>query len=306
MAFEIQHTFAGNPLDRADALRRDPDRLLEAQRSANARFLPVQKLKIPLLLEGASGNADCPQLHWLTHSALAELGELGNCVFLGLAEGDPLFACETPNTLAEEQLSFTDCRRAAMQLAPSDAGIVAQARAQLDWHARNKYCGNCGKPSVLARGGALRSCDHCNEKIFPRTDPVVIMLITHNDRCLLGQSAHRMPKMGMYSALAGFVDQGESIEEAVRREVFEEAGVRVGEVTYHSSQPWPFPASLMIGCRGVALADDIKIDPREMADADWFSREQIRSAFAGNEPFKLPGEIAIAHHLIMHWLTAND
>ena len=315
MAPDIQHRFAGNPLDRADSQRRDADWLLQARQSAQALFLPMQQLKVPLtdLENGAGADAlavASAQLQWLTRDELDALTPVGAepevCVLLGLANGAPRFACAVGEASSNQSLSFTDCRRAAMQLAPAEAGIVAQARAQLDWHARNQFCGSCGHPSQMARGGQLRSCERCQGQIFPRTDPVVIMLITHEDRCLLGQSAQRMPKMGIYSALAGFVDQGESIEEAVRREVFEEAGVTVGPVTYHSSQPWPFPASLMIGCHGEALTSEITIDHREMADVDWFDRGKIRSAFAGNENFKLPGDIAIAHHLIMHWLAAND
>jgi len=305
VAPEIQHRFAGNPLDRADALRRDADWLLQAQNSSQALFLPMHELKVALIDKKPAADEGV-QLHWLNAEELDASGERGICVFLGLADGTPRFACAVSELSPSHTLSFTDCRRAAMRLAAAEAGIIAQARAQLDWHARNQFCGNCGHPSRLARGGQLRCCDQCKGQIFPRTDPVVIMLITHAERCLLGQSAQRMPGMGIYSALAGFVDQGESIEEAVRREVFEEAGIKVGAVSYHSSQPWPFPASLMIGCHGEAITSEISIDPREMADVDWFDRDRVRSAFAGLENFKLPGDIAIAHHLIMHWLTAND
>lgn len=311
----MQHIFAGNPLDRADAQRRDADWLQQAMRSADARFLPLHKLQVPLRQTNAS-TAETAELHWLSHAELAALKttepsaadptaeELS--ILLGLDNGAPRFAHALAAEETTDTLAFTDCRRAAMQLSPSEAGIVAQARSQIDWHLRNRYCGSCGEPSHLERGGQIRCCDQCNAQIFPRTDPVVIMLITHKDRCLLGKPAQLPANMNFYSALAGFIDQGESIEEAVRREVFEEAGVRVGGVSYHSSQPWPFPASLMIGCVGEALTDQIQIDPREMADAAWFTKEQIRSAFAGEQDYQMPGPIAIAHHLIMHWFNAND
>jgi NAD+ diphosphatase len=152
------------------------------------------------------------------------------------------------------------------------------------------------------RGGHVRVCGACNSEHFPRTDPVAIMLISDGDRCLLGQARGRLAGSGMYSALAGFIDQGESIEEAVRREVREEAGVTVGAVSYHSSQPWPFPSSLMIGCLGRALTTDITIDPAEMADVAWFGRADVRAALLQEHPtLRVPGPIAIAHHLIKAW-----
>jgi NAD+ diphosphatase len=145
----------------------------------------------------------------------------------------------------------------------------------------------------------------CNANHFPRTDPVVIMVVSDGDKCLLGQSRGRLSRTGRYSALAGFMDQGESIEEAVRREVKEEAGIEVGEVRYHSSQPWPFPSSLMIGCHGKARTTDIHIDDEEMTDVRWFSRDEVRLALKGENPdLQVPDSIAIAHHLIKAW--ANE
>jgi NAD+ diphosphatase len=142
----------------------------------------------------------------------------------------------------------------------------------------------------------------CKAQHFPRTDPVAIMLISNGEHCLLGQSRGRLSRTGRYSALAGFIDQGESIEEAVRREVKEEAGIEVGEVRYHSSQPWPFPSSLMIGCHGVAATTDIRIDPEEMTDVRWFRREEVRAALRHENPnLQVPDAIAIAHHLIRAW-----
>jgi NAD+ diphosphatase len=188
-----------------------------------------------------------------------------------------------------------------MGLASTDSGILAQARSQLDWHRRHQFCSVCGTRTEQRKGGHVRRCDDCGAEHFPRTDPVAIMLVTDGDRCLLGQSAG-LARTGMFSALAGFIDQGESIEEAVRREVKEEAGIRVGEVRYHSSQPWPFPSSLMIGCHGRAETTDIHMDDEEMHDVQWFHRDAILGALGGDTSvLKVPGSIAIAHHLIRSW-----
>ena len=292
------HTFAGNPLDRAESLRRDENWLAAAAARHDARFLPFDRLRVGLKPNAAS-------LAWLP-SADLPAGARASAVLLGLQDDVPHFAIDlSAEDGNRSDVKYTDCRQAAMALDTRDAGIVAHGRTQLDWHRRHRFCGQCGTETTAARGGQVRACATCENQQFPRTDPVVIMLITDpsGDRCLLGQSnAAAMRRMNLYSALAGFVDHAESIEEAVRREVHEEAGIAVGDVHYHSSQPWPFPASLMIGCHGVARSTDIVIDPEEMAAVAWFSREEVREAFAGDASFQLPGPIAIAHHLIHHWL----
>jgi NAD+ diphosphatase len=197
-----------------------------------------------------------------------------------------------------------------MALATRDSGILAQARSQVDWHRRHRFCSVCGTRTEQKKGGHVRRCEDCGAEHFPRTDPVAIMLVTDGDRCLLGQSAGRLARTGMYSALAGFIDQGESIEEAVRREVMEEAGVQVGPVRYHSSQPWPFPSSLMIGCHGRAESTEINMDTEEMHDVRWFDLETVRAALSGersgeSKDLRLPGPIAIAHHLIKAWAAGE-
>ena len=202
----------------------------------------------------------------------------------------------------DDSWRFEDARLAATVLPQEQSGILAQSRSQIDWHKRHRYCSACGALTSQKRGGHVRKCPDCEAEHFPRTDPVAIMLIVDGDRCLLGQSAGRLARTGMYSALAGFIDQGESIEEAVRREVLEEAGISVGDVSYHSSQPWPFPSSLMIGCLGKAISTDIQIDTNEMADVRWFAREDVLQALNQEHPtLKVPGAIAIAHHLIKTW-----
>ncbi len=301
---DIVHTFAGNPLDRGDALRRDPDWLAAATQDPDTRYLPMWRLNV--LIEDGDGD----QLGWLPPARISGVDVRTPPVFLGVAGERPLFAQDV--SAVEEPLRdldlpsafrFEDCRAAGMVLPASDAGILAQCRSQLAWHERHQFCSACGTRSTQTRGGHVRICPNCNAQHFPRTDPVAIMVISDGNRCLLGQAVGRLARTGMYSALAGFIDQGESIEEAVRREVREEAGVEVGAVRYHSSQPWPFPSSLMIGCHGEALTTDIRIDPVEMADVRWFPRDEARLALAGEHPtLKVPGPMAIAHHLIRAWV----
>ena len=180
--------------------------------------------------------------------------------------------------------------------------MLARGKMVLDWHDRNRFCANCGLQNESGRGGYIRHCTSCKKEYFPRIDPVVIMMIIWKDKCLLGRSAHFKP--GVYSALAGFMEQGETIEEAVRREVLEESGIRVGHVDYVKSQPWPFPSTLMIGAIGEALNNHIDIDSDELEDAGWFDKNQIREVLktGGNDKFRLPEKFAIARHLLDYWL----
>ncbi len=286
------HTFAGNPLDRGEALRRDEAAIAALAADSTSEFLPFHRLNVLL--------RDEQTLAWHKRS---ELPDHDQVVFLGVDDGIARFAVDIAQPSNMD--AFIDCRAAAAQLATHDTGIVAQARAQLDWHRRNKFCAECGNPSQAERGGQVRRCTACGKHIFPRTDPVAIMLIIDQpggERCLLGQSKGRMARSNFYSALAGFLDQGESLEEAVRREVWEEAGVNVGHVQYHSSQPWPFPSQLMIGCHGIADTVEINIDEDEMADVRWFSKSEAQAALREENPhLRVPGELAIAHHLIRAW-----
>jgi len=297
-SLEIPHVFAGNPLDRAEALRRDNDWLAAAAAMTSARFLPVHRLKIAL-----NDDSTRHELRWVNRAELDSQFEVGTMSLLGVNnQGHPHFAVDVAKPPESSDYNFTDARHAASALDTPSAGIVAHARAQLHWHASNSFCANCGGATEAGRGGQIRNCPACERHIFPRTDPVVIMLVCDDTHCLLGRPNMRAPRAKFYSALAGFVDQAESIEEAVRREVMEEAGIKAGAVRYHSSQPWPFPSSLMIGAHAEPLSKEINFDTTEMADVDWFTREQLRAAFAGELDFNLPGEIAIAHHLIKHWL----
>ena len=298
------HTFAGNPMDRADALRRDPEWLAGAVNDPSSRFLAFSRLNV--LTQDDNGV----ELMWLSTAQFAALGCDAPPIFLGLNDEIAHFAADVSKIddplaqLGDIGGQFRDCRMAAMALPQEQTGIVAQARSQVDWHARHGFCSVCGVPTQPERGGHVRRCDSCGAEHFPRTDPVAIMLIIDGDRCLLGQPAGRFAGTGLYTALAGFIDQGESIEEAVRREVREEAGIEVGEVRYHSSQPWPFPSSLMIGCHGTANSTDIVIDDQELADVAWFTRDDVAQALAGDTTrMQVPGPIAIAHHLIRAWVA---
>ena len=197
---------------------------------------------------------------------------------------------------------FIDLRSVMADLSHDDAGDAATAKGIFAWHLNHTFCSNCGAPTVVSQGGWQRLCPACAHMHFPRTDPVVIMLVTHGNDVLLGRSPH-WPE-GMYSLLAGYMEPGEGIEEAVRREVFEETGVRIGKVGYLSSQPWPFPTSLMIGCVAEALNKDLTLDPVEIEDAKWVNREGVANSFAGNDPALLPSRKgSIAQFLLERWLA---
>ena len=298
------HVFAGNPLDRGDRERRDDGWLAARAVDPSSRFLVMPGLDVPVTSEGDG------QLGWLTHDDVLRLGiRTGEPVFLGKQDGVAHFAVHVPaesgagaSIGGDGSMGLVDARSAAGFLSGAETGIVAQARSLLDWHNRHGFCSVCGHRTAMGRGGHVRKCTECGAEHFPRTDPVAIMLVHDGDRCLLGQSRGRLSRMRMYSALAGFIDQGESIEEAVAREVREEAGIAVSNIRYHSSQPWPFPSSLMIGCHAEAATTDIDIDDEEMTDVRWFDRKEVIDALEGrSETLTVPQPIAIAHHLIRTW-----
>jgi NAD+ diphosphatase len=202
----------------------------------------------------------------------------------------------------ESSLSFAEARGLATVLPAGEAGIVAHGRSLIDWHRRHRFCSVCGTPTTSGQGGSVRKCGSCGASHFPRTDPVVIMVVHRGDQCVLAK--RRNAPGNRYSCIAGYIDQGETIEEAVAREVQEEIGLRVDEVVYRASQPWPFPSTLMIGCFAHAATDAIEIDPNELGDARWFGRQEVLSALnAGgpDAPLTVPDRVAIAHHLIRAW-----
>ncbi len=304
--FGIPHVFAANPLNRGEVERRDEEWITRTAKDPSTRFLPMRDLNVPI----APGEE--PGLVWLSPQDVDELGLSKEPFFLGLLNGTAHYVVDVSGNLAAPELqdggrlTFEDARSAAEYLSPGDTGIIAQARAQLSWHNRHGFCSVCGNASYAARGGQVRRCPECKTEHYPRTDPVVITVVHDGDFCLLGQSRGRLVQMRRYSALAGFMDQGESIEEAVAREVMEEAGIQVGAVRYHSSQPWPFPSSLMIGCHADAATTEIAFDEEEMADVRWFTREEVLLALEErNEALAIPGHTAIAHHLIRAWATGQ-
>ena len=310
----VPHIYAGNPLDRGDQVRRDEEWISQRAKDPGSKFLPLRDLHVLIANANDSHNTDSPEgLGWLDIKEMGELGIDGSPIFLGLSEGTAHFVVDiSGNESAVKGLHdngrwrFEDARRATESLSGADSGIVAQARAQVIWHSRNGFCSICGHETLVKRGGQVRQCSKCETEHYPRTDPVVITVVSDGDRCLLGQSRGRLSQTNTYSALAGFVDQGESIEEAVAREIMEEAGIQVANVRYHSSQPWPFPFSLMIGCHADAATTEIAMDEEEMTDVRWFDRAEVLLALEGNnDKLTIPAPIAIAHHLIKAWATGG-
>ena len=283
--------FTGSPLDRVDHIRSDP--------AAFAALLGDWRARV-LMLEGVSPQiGDDGGLIWGSFAAVAEDAEL---ILLGLLEGRPHFVevtvQETP-TIMRSTAMF----RALQMLRGEDAATFGTALSLITWHNNHRHCGRCGAVTTLFRAGWGRKCDSCATEHFPRTDPVVIMLAEFQGKALVGRQPRFPP--GNYSALAGFLEPGESIEEAVRREIMEEAGVPCGAVRYVASQPWPFGgAQLMIACVAEALADAITIDPKEIEDAIWVTRDEAIAALAGDENarFKAPPPFAIAHTLLRAWV----
>ncbi|KIC40867.1 NUDIX hydrolase [Ruegeria sp. ANG-R] len=318
-----QVTFGGSGLDRAGLLRGDADKLAQAYGDPSAKCALLWRGKLLVQGEALDRLALLPMGHRIFEQGPG--GVIEAPVFLGKTDEDaPLFAMDISDWAAEgldlsgvgdfvdrteqqhpdlpEGYVFAEMRRIMTRLSPRDAELAATAKAVIGWHETHRFCARCGARSEMSQGGWQRSCPACGGQHFPRTDPVVIMLITHGNSVLMGRSPG-WPE-GMYSLLAGFVEPGETLEAAVRREVMEEAGVPVGDVHYLASQPWPFPASLMFGCAGEALSRDIQIDPVEIEDAMWVTRTEMMQAFAGDHPKLLPARKgAIAHFLLQHWLA---
>ena len=298
-----QHIFAGNPLDRGERERRDEKWIKDQISNPTSKFLPIWESRVLV------SSQEPLRLGWLDSDQLANAKFDSAPFLLGMLNDSTYFTIDMSKSTQSAEFiekltdyKFEDSRTAAEALELEDTGVLAQARAQINWHNRHGFCSVCGNETSVKRGGQKRECTKCEAEHFPRVDPVIIMVVHDQDHCLLGQSRGRLAATNRYSALAGFVDQAESIEEAVSREVMEEAGIRVKNVTYHSSQPWPFPSSLMIGCHAEADTTEIFMDTEEMTDVKWFSRQEVLAALAGeNSNLLIPGRIAIAHHLIRSW-----
>jgi NAD+ diphosphatase len=289
-----------NPLVRHSA-ERDPEALAIAIRNPGAAMV-ILAGDLPVLQTGEPGTS------LLTASVLGRIPGLQEQVLLGTLGERPVVATLASPEAAElfqddPAYAAVDLRSIAVRgLVPAEElGLLAMAKSMLDWHRRHRFCANCGAPTEASQAGFRRDCSACGTQHFPRTDPVVIMLVTHGDRCLMGRQP-RFPEK-MYSCLAGFLEPGETIEDAVRRETFEEAGIRVGKVRYLASQPWPFPSNIMIGCIGEALTEEIDFDGEELEDARWFSKDDVRRMLEGaHEDFAAPSPIAIANHLLREWM----
>jgi NAD+ diphosphatase len=300
------NAYTGSPLDRATARRDDEPWIAAALEAPDTLFVPVWRARN--LMRGVDEAR--PEAVFLNRDAADALRMTDGVpwAFLGLQGPVPLIAIDVsalddPQPLLPSELGgFTDLRAVAGMLPRHDASILAHARGLMHWRSRHRFCGVCGSACAARSAGNVMTCQSCNTQHFPRTDPAVIMLVTTGDRALLGHS-QRFPTTTMYSTLAGFVEPGESLEEAVAREVFEESGVRVGRVHYHSSQPWPFPASIMLGFYALALTEEIIIDPAELTDARWFTRDQLRNS--RDQGFQLPRPDSIARRLIEDWIAAG-
>jgi NAD+ diphosphatase len=304
----FMNTFAGNPLDRASDRRSDPAWIARQLASADTLAFPLWNGQ-PFVEPTKDGGVQIAYLPAKMAQELAEGPE--RLLFMGLWKDAAVFAVDLDGVTdpADGPLQgmgkFEDLRRVALRLPPTDAAIVATAKAMFEWRRRHKHCAFCGQPSEAVDGGWKRRCPACETEHFPRTDPVVIMLPYHGDRCMLGRQ-EAWPK-GMFSALAGFLEPGESIEEACARELAEEAGLRTRKVRYHSTQPWPYPSSLMIGLLAEVEDDEGTPDQTELSEVRWITRDEARQLIAGQlDGMAAPSPMAIAHQLIKAWVEESS
>jgi NAD+ diphosphatase len=319
---DIQTAFSGNPLDRADHLRTDPTIFTDWMDRDEARVA---------LLAGESPHEgggrvrlahDCRiltdpagDIAWQKPSATRFL-PVSTTIFLGLECGAPRYAMMLNGTADDfdefftpQGAKFRDGRGIAFKLSEQgqvthpSLGIIAQAKSMLMWHDSHRFCAKCGEESKLVKAGYERECPACGANHFPRTDPVVIMLVRRGDMALVGRGKG-WPE-GHYSALAGYMEPGESLEEAVAREIWEEVGLKTTRVSYKASQPWPWPSTLMIGCEAWVEEGDIRLQESELEDAIWISRDDVRASGRGDHAYRLvPPPFAIAHNLVMDWVES--
>ena len=294
---ENHNVFAGAFVDRSGERRKDPDWLATAMSSDHSRFVPVWG-------EQCLVAGDPPQMLLLSRQQIEGYVDEPELVFLGLFRDQPAFALSVSGTEPPfiELGEFHDLRFLGTALSPDEANLAAHARALVLWHTSQFCCGRCGSRTRPEAGGNSRVCTsvECGHVMFPRVDPAIIVLVAHGDRCLLGRQANW--PAGRYSTIAGFVEPGESLEDAVRREVYEETNVHVSNVVYHSSQPWPFPSSLMLGFVAEATSTDIVLNDAELEDARWFTRDEL----TGPDLPKLPFRISISRRLVDHWIRLRD
>jgi NAD+ diphosphatase len=292
-----RNIFAGPYLDRTAHLRAAPEWFTAALSDAQSRVVPVWNSRSLI------GTGEAPRAVFLDLGGLpSEIRSAAELILLGRFAGHNLFAAEFKSEQAPQLIPntrFEDLRMVASLLPADEAGVLAYARAMVSWRALHRFCGVCGNPTQPIKGGHVLVCTNpvCKHEQFPRTDPAVIVLVSDGERALLGRQA-AWPA-GRYSTIAGFVEPGESLEDAVVREVLEETGISVDAVEYHSSQPWPFPASLMLGFTAHAASTEILRRDDELEDARWFTREDIASGFP-----KVPPGVSISFRLIEHWFDA--
>lgn len=300
------YCFAGNPLDRAAMRRQDAAWVAGLLDDPESLVLPFIDLK-PLVREASPPVPDWrPVKEWRERIAAG-----AEVILLGLDDRRAYFALDAGIPEPARGEATRDLRALAAEIAGGDAAILGAARALLDWHSRHRFCARCGTPSLVASGGWLRECPNCRAHHFPRVDPVVIMLAVDGERCLLGRNKRRAG--ARFSCLAGFMEPGETPEEAVRREILEESGVRTGRVRYLGAQPWPFPSNLMMGFLAEALSEEIAVDPNELAEARWFERAEVRAMVARSQTDdpspalpSLPAPLAIGHQICRRWAVEGE
>ncbi|MBR1236678.1 NAD(+) diphosphatase [Bradyrhizobium sp. AUGA SZCCT0222] len=295
--------FVTDILDRAAHLRSNDEKLFALESHRDARAYVIYRDSLVVRQEAGGSRV------LLSVDEAVKLGANPGTIFLGLRDGAPVFgmgiaAAAVEKLLTRDDVAVTELRGMVMQGAvPTEQlSAIAMAKSMVTWHQRHGYCANCGTRTAMKEGGWKRDCPNCKVEHFPRTDPVVIMLVTHGDRCLLGRQKQFLP--GMWSCLAGFVEAAETIEDAVRREIFEESGIHCTDVTYYMTQPWPYPSSLMIGCAARATSDEIVVDKAELEDARWFTRDEVALMHSRTHPDGMfaAHPFAIAHHLIGRWV----
>src|SRR6201746_1710166 len=301
-----QPAFITHILDRAANRRGTDEKLLALENPRDARAYVVYRDSLVVKQEAEGPRA------LLTMDEALKFGANPGTIFLGLRDGAAVFgmgikAEAVEKLLTRNDVAVNELRGMAMQgvVPPDQLSAIAMAKSMVSWHQRHGFCANCGTRSAMTQGGWKRDCPNCKTEHFPRTDPVVIMLVTHGDKCLLGRQ--KQFPAGMWSCLAGFVEVAETIEDAVRREIFEESGIRCTDVSYYMTQPWPYPSSLMIGCAARAANEDIILDRTEPADARWFDRAEATLMIKRQHPDGLAGPhpFAIAHHLLGRWVDAG-
>jgi NAD+ diphosphatase len=301
-----QPAFVTHILDRAAHLRNNEPKMLALEGKPDTRAYVVHRDSLVVNKENGSSRA------LLTIDEALKYGANPGTIFLGLRDGAAVFgmgisAPAIENLVGREDVAVAELRGMVMQgvVPPDQLSAIAVAKSLVNWHQRHGYCANCGTRTGMTEAGWKRECPNCKAEHFPRTDPVVIMLVTAGEKCLMGRQKHFAP--GMYSCLAGFVEAAETIEDAVRREILEESGIRCTDVNYYMTQPWPYPSSLMIGCTARATSEDIVVDHSELEDARWFDRDEAALMLKRQHPDGLAGPhpFAIAHHLLGRWVHSE-